>query len=43
MITEIWRKRKELSEHFNKDLENIRKNQSEFKNIMTEIKKNIYI
>ena len=43
MITELWRKRKEHSESFNKDLENIRKNQSELKNIMTEIKKILYI
>ena len=36
MITDLWR-RKELSENFNKDLENMR-NQSELKNIMTKKK-----
>ena len=35
MITILWR-RKELSENFSKDLENIRRNQSELKNTMTK-------
>ena len=35
MVTDLWR-REELSENFNKDLENIRRNQSELKNTMTK-------
>ena len=38
MLTELWRRMKEHSENFKKELENIKKNQSGLKNIITKIK-----
>lgn len=38
MSTELGRKREELSEIFNKDLENIRKDKLELKNTIRKIK-----
>ena len=39
MLKDIRRKMEEHNENFNKDLENIKKNQIELKNIITETKK----
>ena len=38
MVINTWKRIEEQSENFNKELENIRKNQSELKNTITEIK-----
>ena len=38
MITELWRRKDEQSENFNRELENIKKKQSELKNTITEMK-----
>ena len=38
MLTELGRKMDEHSEILNKEVENIKKNQSELKNTITEIK-----
>ena len=39
MLKDIRRKMEEHNENFNKDLENIKKNQIELKNTKTEMKK----
>ena len=39
MLNELGKKIDEHSEHFNKELENIKKNQGELKNAITEMKK----
>ena len=38
MLTKLRRRRGELSENFNKNIENITKNQSELKIAMTEMR-----
>lgn len=40
VFIELRKRMQELSENFNKDLKDIRKNQSELKSTITEIKKN---
>ena len=40
MLTELGKRTDEHSENFNKELENIKKKQSEMKNTITEIKIN---
>lgn len=37
--TELEKRREKLSDTFNKEIENIKKNQPDLKNIITEIKK----
>lgn len=37
MLTELWKRIDEFSENFNKQLENIKKNQSELKYTITEM------
>ena len=39
MLTELGKRTDEHSQNFNKELENIKKNQSELKNTITEMKK----
>ena len=38
MLTEVGKRRDEYSEKFNKELKNIKKNQAEMKNTITETK-----
>ena len=39
LLTELWRRMDKNSGNFNEELENMKKNQTELKNTITEIKK----